>query len=255
MMQPQLRGLCIMTYHSRIVILTLLVISPLALLAQERKAGQEANANQANDDVVAVKRLLAARHEYQTSMEDLRAFYLKMGDFERVRQVEEELLSYHRISKRAYRLELDVPPPTLTPNQNIPEANELFRRAVAFKSKGWGQESDDNYRRAELLLQQLINLYPQSDKLSETAFHLGDVYESRSFKQYRRAAMYYERSFQWNSQTTNEARLRAARLYDRTLNDRSKAVQLYREEMSRTSDPKRQDEARKRLMELGNGTP
>jgi tetratricopeptide (TPR) repeat protein len=207
------------------------------------------------DDLIPVKRLVAARQEYQTALEELRLFYQRQGDLEHVRWVEEELLSYHRTSKRAFRLELDVPPPTLTPNQNIPEANDLFRRAVAFKGKGWGQESDDNYRRSELLFQQLLTLYPQSDKLSETALHLGDIYESRAFKQYRRAATYYERSFQWNPQTTNDSRLRAARLYDRVLLDRSKAVQFYREEMNHTADPRRLDEARKRLTELGTTPP
>lgn len=239
-----------------------------AMPAQDSKNNSSTNNNSSNngssstgnpvntkDDITAVKRVLTARTEYQTSLEELRAQYLRNGDYERVRWVEEELLSYHRISKRAYRLDLDVPPPTLVPNQNIAEANELFRRAQAFKSKGWGSELDDNYRRAELLFQQLINLYPQSDKLSETAFHLGDIYESRAFKQLRRAATYYERSFQWNPSTTNEARIRAARLYDKSLADSSKAVQLYRDEINHTADPRRLEEARRRLHELGSTPP
>lgn len=257
-MIPQ-QGKITMTRSTRhaLFLVSLLVVSSVS--AQDKKTtlgsavpGQ--NQGQA-DDVSAVKRVLAARQEYQASLEELRAQYLRTGDIEHVRWVEEELLSFHRISKRAFRLDLDVPPPTLTPNQNNAEANELFRRAVAFKSKGWGQELDDNFRRSELLFQQLITLYPQSDKLSETAFHLGDIYESRAFKQYRRAAMYYERSFQWNPQTTNESRLKAARLYDRTLSDHSKAVQLYREEINHTADPKRLEEAQKRLQELGLTPP
>ena len=219
-----------------------------------KSSGSDAG-NTSKDDLNATKRVLSARAEYQASLEELRAHYLRHGDFERVRWVEEELLAYHRISKRAYRLDLDVPPPSLVPNQNIAEANELFRRAVTYKSKGWGSELDDNYRRAELLFQQLINLYPQSDKLSETAFHLGEIYESRAFKQFRRAAIYYERSFQWNPQTTNESRLRAARLYDKTLSDSSKAIQLYREEVNHTADPRRLQEARRRLMDLGSTPP
>ncbi|MFO0814428.1 MAG: hypothetical protein U0796_14495 [Gemmatales bacterium] len=247
---------------------TLILLSSTLLLAQDKKSGNvppaatgggstgnNSAAANTGDDVSSVKRVLAARTEYQASLEELRAQYLRTGDFERVRWVEEELLAFHRISKRAYRLDLDVPPPTLSPNQNISEANELFRRSIAFKTKGWGSELDDNYRRAELLLQQLINLYPQSDKLSEAAFHLGEIYESRAFKQFRRAAIYYERSFQWSPQTTNEARLRAARLYDRTLNDSSRAVQLYREEINHTADPRRLEEARRRLHELGSTPP
>lgn len=254
-----------MVQTSRILALCFLSVSISFSQAQDRKStpplqtggSSSTNGNGAapSDDTSAVKRILAARSEYQASLEELRAFYLRSGDLERVRWVEEELLSFHRISKRAYRLELDVPPPTLTPTQNIGEANDLFRRAVAFKSKGWGQELDDNYRRAELLFQQLINVYPQSNKLSEAAFHLGDIYESRAFKQYRRAATYYERSFQWNAQTTNESRLRAARLYDKTLFDQSRAVQLYREEINHTADPKRLDEARRRLHDLGSTPP
>jgi tetratricopeptide (TPR) repeat protein len=230
----------------------LILLAGLPLLPGDDKVkGTPTSGAAANDDLAQVKRVIAARQEYQTSLEQLRVHYLRLGDFERVRWVEEELFSYHRTSKRAYRLDLDVPPPTMTPNQNVGEANDLFRRAIAFKSKGWGSELDDNYRRAELLFQQIISLYPQSDKLSETAYHLGEIYESRAFKQFRRAATYYERSFQWNPQTTNESRLKAARLYDKTLHDRAKAVQLYREEINHTADPKRLEEARRRLQELG----
>lgn len=256
---PQRRKLTMVrTTRRPLMFLAFLLLAP-TITAQERKptpgnTGSGAVQGQ-NDNVAAVKRVLAARQEYQASLEELRAQYLRSGDIEHVRWVEDELLSYHRISKRAYRLELDVPPPTLTPNQNNGEANDLFRRAVAFKSKGWGQELDDNYRRAELLFQQLITLYPQSDKLSETAYHLGDIYESRAFKQYRRAAIYFERSFQWNPQTSNDSRLKAARLYDRTLSDHSKAIPLYRDEITHTADPKRLEEARKRLHDLGATPP
>lgn len=247
------------TKTNSITLLAALVLWTATLSADDRKPAPAANNNASpantSDDVSPVKRVLAARHEYQSALEELRAQYLRTGDLERVRWVEEELLSFHRISKRAYRLDLDVPPPTLTPTQNVGEANDLYRRAVAFMGKGWGNELDDNYRRAELLFQQLITLYPQSNKLAETAYHLGEIYESRAFKQFQRAATYYERSFQWNPQTTNESRIRAARLYDKTLGDRSKAAQLYREEINHTADTKRLEEARQRLHEMGSTPP
>ncbi len=64
-------------------------------------------------DVEIVERLLAARKEYQKTLETLRAHYISTGDIERARWAEEELVQYHRIAKQAFRLELDVPPPTL----------------------------------------------------------------------------------------------------------------------------------------------
>lgn len=221
----------------------------LPMAAEEKEAGT-GKPPAPPDDVPLVKRVIAARLEYQSSLEQLRAHYLQQGDMERTHWVEEELLSYHRISKRAYRLELDVPPPTLQPMYSIPEANEQFRRAMSYKGKGWLSAHDDNLRRAEILFQQILGVYPQCDKIAETAYQLGEIYESRAFRHYRRAAVYYERSFQWNPSSATDARLRAARLYDKLLQDRSKAVQLYREVTRHDTDQKRVDEATKRLREM-----
>jgi tetratricopeptide (TPR) repeat protein len=200
-----------------------------------------------------VERLLAARRDYQTTLEKLRAHYQTIGDVEKTRWAEEELRQYHRIPKQAFNLELDVPPPTLQAAQNIHDANELFRRAMTYKDHGWGNDYVDNQRRAEILLQQLLTTYPQSDKIGDAAYQLGDLYEGRGYKQYHRAVQYFERSFQWNPNTPSDARLRAARLYDRNLMERGKAVELYRLVLAHDSDPKRVQEAQKRLTELSAG--
>jgi tetratricopeptide (TPR) repeat protein len=204
----------------------------------------------ASGDIELVERLLAARRDYQATLEQLRAYYQSVGDVERMHWAEDELRQYHRIAKRAFRLELDVPPPTLTASQNVPEANELYRRAMVYKDHGWGNDYTDNQRRTEILLQQLLTNYPQSNKISDAAYQLGDLYESKAYRQYQRAAEYFERCFQWNPNTHLDARLRAARLYDRQLTERAKAMELYREVASHETDPKRIQEAQKRLAEL-----
>lgn len=204
-----------------------------------------------NSDVELVERLLAARREYQTAIEALRAHYSAAGDLERTRWAEEELRQFHRIAKQAFRLDLDVPPPTLQAAYNIPEANELYRRAMLYKDKGWGSDYVDNQRRAELLLQQLLTTYPQSDKIGDAAYQLGDLYESKAYRQYRRSAQYFERAFQWNPNTQFDARLRAARLYERQLQERGRALELYRDVTTHETDPKRIQEAQKRLADLG----
>ncbi len=204
----------------------------------------------APSDLELVERLLAARRDYQLSLEQLRSHYLTVGDVERAQWAEEELRQYHRIAKHAFRLELDVPPPTLQAAYNIPEANELYRRAMTFKDRGWGVDYIDNQRRAELLFQQLLTSYPQSDKIGDTAYQLGDIYESKAYRQYQRSAQYFERCFQWNPNTHLDARLRAARLYDRQLNERAHAIELYRDITTHETDPKHLQEAQKRLTEL-----
>jgi hypothetical protein len=206
----------------------------------------------ASADNQLVERVLASRKEYQEAMETLRAYYVSAGDIERARLAEDELLQYHRITKNPYRLELDVPPPNLQPLYNIPEANELLRRAITYKDKGWGTDYTDNQRRAELLLQQLLSKHPQSDKISEAAYLLGDLYESRAYRQYARAASYFDRCYQWDPRTHHDARVRAARLYER-LGEKNKAIAIYQDVTTHETDPKRFDEAQRKLAELKAG--
>jgi TolA-binding protein len=237
------------------IILLLAGIAGLALGQAPGPAGPAAGAvgkapAAATSDVEKVERVLAARRDYQLALEQLRAHYLATGDLERARWAEEELVQYHRILKQAYRLELDVPPPSLVAAKNFPEANELYRRAMGYKGKGWGNDYIDNMRRAELLFQQIITLYPESDKIDDSAFQLGEIYESKSYKQYRRAAQYYERCFQWNPNTQFDARLRAARLYDKYLQERTRAMELYRDVTTHETEPKHIAEAQKRMAEL-----
>ena len=66
----------------------------------------------------------------------------------------------------------------------------------------------------------------------------------------RIAAAYFERSFQWHPTTHLDSRLRAARLYDKVLNEQSHAIQLYTEVTTHETDPKRLQEAQQRLAEL-----
>jgi hypothetical protein len=206
-----------------------------------------------NADVTLVERVIAARKEYQASLEALYSHYTKAKDQKRAKWAEEELVQYHRIDKGAYRLELVMPPPKMPPATNIPEANELYKQAMTFKEKGWGNDYNDNQRRAEILFQRMLKEYPESDKRSDAAYQLGDLYESKTFKQYQLAATCYERCFQWNSATQLDARIRAARLYDKVLVDRKRAEELYREVTLTETDPKRLAEANKRLAELGQG--
>jgi tetratricopeptide (TPR) repeat protein len=228
----------------------LLAVSPRAQTPSASK-GPAATAKVAGSDVEMVERLIVLRRDYQKTLEQLRQVYIRAGDLERSHLVEEELLGFHRTPKHALILDLDVPPPTLTGNLNVPEANALLLEARKWKTKGgWNTEYYDNQRRAELLLQELIGKYPHSDKISDAAFELGEVYEGKAYKQYRRAARYYERCFQWNPKTQHDARLRAARLYDVQIKDRSRAIELYREITTHEGDPKRHAEATKRLQEL-----
>jgi TolA-binding protein len=229
-----------------------IVLTAMAIIAGAPFAQQPAPKGN-NGEFELVSRLIAAQKEYQKSLENVRLHYLKVGDVEKAKWAEEELRQYHRIPKQVFIVDLYIPPPTLQGHTNVPEANKLLTWAIGtFKDKGWNTEYVDNQRRAEILLKDLLTKYPQSDKISDAAFHLGDIYESKAYKQYNVAAVYYERCFQWNPKTHFDARMRAARLYDYEVKNRSRAIELYKEITTHETDPKRIQEANKRLSELSS---
>lgn len=231
------------------LIALLAVAAALAPSRTQPPAGNAAGQSRPND-IELVEKLLVARRDYQKTLENLRVHYIQAGDIERAKWAEEELRQYHRIAKPAYRLELDVPPPTLRGAANVVEANKLYTRAMTYKDKGWGNDYIDNQRRAELLLQELLTKFPQCNRIDDAAYALGDIYESKAFKQPRRAAQYFERCFQWNPNTQRDARLRAARIYDRELQERQRAIELYREVTTHDTDQRRIQEATRRLTDL-----
>jgi TolA-binding protein len=206
-------------------------------------------------EIGLVKQVIAARREYQNSLEQLHAYYDSTADAERRKWAETELVNYHRVPQPAYIIDLDVAGPGLKPDQNVPAANELYRKAIAYKGKGFASEYQDNLIRCELLLQQLLAQYPSSNKCSDSAYYLGEIYENRKPPQYRRSATYFERCVQWNPNTQLDARLRAARLYDRQLSDKARAVELYKDVLAHETDERRRQEAERRLGDLKAATP
>src|SRR5438309_6637575 len=142
-----------------LVLACCLLPGPASAQAPAYAQGPPRQPGAASSDIELVERLLAARRDYQTTLEQLRGYYSSVGDVERARWAEEELRQFHRMAKQAYRLELDVPPPTLQAAYNVPEANELYRRGMEYKDRGWGTDYIDNQRRAELLFQQVLTSF------------------------------------------------------------------------------------------------
>jgi hypothetical protein len=209
-----------------------------------------APAKTASNDGEFVERIIAARKEYQKALVAVYEHYRTTGDRERAKWAEEEIRAFHLMPKPSYRLDiLDVPPPNLEAKVNVKEANDLYKIAMEYKGKGYGTEYVLNQKRCEIVLQEILQKYPNCDKIADVAYTLGDLYEGRAFREYDRAAAYFERSYQWRKGSITDARLRAARLYDRQ-NERSKAVELYRDVIAHDTDKERIREAERRLAEL-----
>jgi hypothetical protein len=205
----------------------------------------------AGEEEQVLKALVEARKNYHKALAASYEHYRNLGDAEHTKWAEEELRAFHLIPKPCYRLDIMDNPQVDPANQkNLKEANELFKLATEYKGKGYGNDYLLNQKRAEIVLQEILIRHPNSDKIADVAYELGDLYEGRAFKQYERAAAYYERSTLWKKGTVSDAHLRAARLYDKVLNERTKAIETYREVIAQDTDPTRVKEAQKRLADL-----
>jgi tetratricopeptide (TPR) repeat protein len=221
--------------------------SPAATLAAQTAEQQGGNNKQEQALVLAVH---AARDQYQRSLERLHGYYIRAKNDDLRYWVEQELTQFHMMVKDPYIMELDLPPKDLRPTQHIPEANKILADARAQLDRPTLTEVDKNQHRAELLLRRLIRDYPQSDKVDDACFYLGEIYSSKHFEQYRRAVAFYERCFLYDPSTTYPARLKAGLVYERNLADREHAKQLYQEVLQRQTDPAQTREARRRLDRL-----
>ncbi|MGL6075229.1 MAG: tetratricopeptide repeat protein [Fimbriiglobus sp.] len=237
------------SYKLPIAILALAALSILGFGADKAPPAKPVSTNDGEEK--SIQRVVTAREEYQKSLIALYDHYSKANDREHARWVEDELRSYHVAWKPSYSLELQDPlPENPSVSKNDPEANELFKTAMIYKGKKDSTEFVLNQRRSEILLQDILRKSPESDKLADVAYELADLYEGKAYKQYERAARYYEHAAKWRKGTRSDALIRAARLHDRVLNDRKKAIELYRKEIQSDTDVTRVKEAEKRLAEL-----
>ena len=117
----------------------------------------------------------------------------------------------------------------------------------------WPDEKRGKLRIAVEKFTTLIREYPTSDKISEAAFRLGEIYEGWYYEDFAKAAAAYERAYQWNARTILPAKFRAAKLYDEKLMQRDKAVMLYKQVVVERLYKRDAEHAAKRVIELTGG--
>jgi len=190
------------------------------------------------------------REEYAAALNKLRQFYYDTGNAERLAQASFELGDLMRVRQYDYQGLEDILG-DLNPTKNLPEANELFDRAQALRRRAWPPwGSEQRLREALKLYLQLVEKYPESNRVPEAAFAIGDILERAAFREYRRAARWYERAFQWDPKIKLPARYCAAVLYEEKLCDYEKAARLYYMAAQLETDPDLRQKALERLQQL-----
>ena len=202
-------------------------------------------------EVEMVERVAVARETYRLTMEALKQHYVSAGNATKLHWVSKELDEFAKNEKYHYLSELELAGPDLKPTESIAAADQLYKEAVVFKDyPAFPDEKREKLKIAVQKLRTIISDYPTSDKIDDASFRLGEIYDGWYYKDAARAAVAFERCFQWNPKTILPARIKAARIYDQKLLQRDKAVILYNLIVAESPITSSREEAARRLAEL-----
>ena len=185
-------------------------------------------------EVDLVEDLSAKRAEYVKAIKMLESYYQQTGNYRKGMWAKRELELLGQAPQYTYVAAGQVAKVNLRAIDSIEAADQLYA------------EADDLYGTARLLaligdkpklrqalslFNQLISDYPTSDKIDDAAYKAGLIYQS--FNDEKLAATYYQRAFQWDSETPYPARFKAAYLMDKKLGMKDKALELYKESLAK----------------------
>jgi tetratricopeptide (TPR) repeat protein len=201
------------------------------------------------------EQLAVSRQAYRRGLEVMVQHYTKTGDNMKLTWAQKELDAFNEIPQYNYVVEATIAGSNLKANKSISEADYLYNDAVRLEDQA-GQFvviKDDNLLRLALdKYNQLINKFPNSDKIDDAAFRAAGIYEH--FKDYTIAVLYYQRCYQWDQQTIYPAKYKAAYILDSCLRRRAEALQLYQEALQEVTKsgqhPQWQQFAEQRAKEL-----
>ncbi len=182
------------------------------------------------DEMDLVEQMATYRKAYRQSLELLLGHYTNMGNNMKLQWAKKELAELDAIPQYRYVIEAGVAGPDLSASTSIPEADQLYEEALSLHKQAQKLlviKDKDLLRMALDRYNQIFRQYPTSDKIDDAAFKAGTIYEH--FKDYSIAALYYERTYQWDPATTHPARFKRAYILDNQLHRRAEALVLYQE--------------------------
>ena len=184
-------------------------------------------------EIDLVEKMAAHRSAYRAAIAKLVEYYTTSGDATKLQWARREMDS---LVQYRYLMPAEAMQAPLAATDSIEQADALFDEA---KQLYWEAKrlmviaDEDKLRMALRGFNRLITDYPTSDKVDDAAYRAGQIYEH--FKDYQIAAVYYQRTFQWDDNTPYPARFKAAYVLDRNLHMRKEALALYRLAVDRES--------------------
>lgn len=209
-------------------------------------------------EVDLVEQVLYHRAVYKKSLGALRDYYARRGYNNKRQWAEFELADVERIKPFKYIMDAEIPASTLRPTSAIAEADEMYAHGLdLMKQGGHGVPvfyREDIMRQALATFIELINKYPNSDKIDDAAFCCGEIYKEYFKEQEAIAVKWYDRARTWDPRTPHPVRFQSAVIYDFRMHDRAKALELYHAVLKEENDNKSNTAfASRRIYELTEG--
>ena len=218
------------------------------LLAQEERSS---TADQV--EVGLVEKVAEERAAYRKALAELVNYYSRIGNDAKRKQAQEELDGFDDVVKHEYVILAYIVDPNIKPIRPIPEADRLYKDGMEYKRSRSLLFNRGKKKKLHLALErfkEILLKYPESDKCDDAAYRIAQIYEGRHFRDPVLAVKYYEKCFQWDPQTSYDARYCAARIYDLKLRDLDNAIRVYALAAEKERDELAREKAEKRLAEL-----
>ncbi|MGA2172713.1 MAG: hypothetical protein ABSG82_06860 [Sedimentisphaerales bacterium] len=180
------------------------------------------------------ERLPLSRQAYRQSVETLIKYYTSTGNNIKLKWAQNEMSASNAIPQYKYIVEATAAGPNLKAGKTIADADTLYDDAVRTEEAGkflFIITDEGLIRQALDKYEQMIKKYPTSDKIDDAAFRSAELYNRLG--DYQLALLYYQRTYEWNPETTYPAMFKAASIFDRRFHQRDEALKLYQDALKR----------------------
>ena len=203
------------------------------------------------NEVALVEEVARTRKAYGRALTTLKDYYLARANATKLDWVNSELAAFEQVPKIQYLGVAELASPNLRPTRRIEAADQLYAEGIQYKDYPAFPPGKKDYLKTALQkFQTIIEKYPNSDKIDDAAFRMGEIYSGWYFQDYTRAVQCYERCWQWNPRTEHPALFNAAKIYDEKLKNRAKAVELYNRVLTESANENLKNQAMSRLKAL-----
>jgi tetratricopeptide (TPR) repeat protein len=185
-------------------------------------------------EVDLVEELIMHRAMYARCLRALVTYYTDRGYIHKANWARNELNDVRQVKPYRYVDDAQVPAEDLRPTESILEADKVYEEGLQLMEKGGhGVPALYNQQTMKLALskfKQLISQYPNSDKIDEAAFMIGEIHKEYFENQDDTIALkWYQRALDWNPSLSYPARFQMAVVYDYRLHEREKALEMYQQ--------------------------